>query len=128
MKIRSIGGLPFVSIVATVRGKEIRFEDALLDTGSAGTVLLADRLFDAGVRAEAADRLVRIRGIGGSETVFLRRVERVVMGDLEVTDFVVQVGGLSYGFELDAIVGMDLLLGVGAVIDLARLEVRGSTG
>lgn len=58
MKIRKVGGLPFVSRVAHVRGQEIRFDDALLDTGSAGTVLLADKLLDAGIKAEATDRLV----------------------------------------------------------------------
>jgi hypothetical protein len=29
MKIRSVGGLPFVSIVATVRGDHYRFSDLL---------------------------------------------------------------------------------------------------
>lgn len=64
MKIRLVGGLPFASVVAHVRGQRIQFDDALLDTGSAGTVLLADKLFDAGIKVEAADRLVRIRGVG----------------------------------------------------------------
>ena len=31
---------------------------------------------------------------------------------------------MDYGFEIDGIIGMDFLTQVGAVIDLARLEVR----
>lgn len=29
---------------------------------------------------------------------------------------------MDYGFEMDGIVGMDFLMEVGAIIDLARLE------
>ncbi len=31
---------------------------------------------------------------------------------------------MDYGVELDGILGMDFLASVGAVIDLARMEVR----
>jgi hypothetical protein len=37
----------------------------------------------------------------------------------------VQVGALDYGFSVDAIVGADVLCGLGAVIDLGRLELSG---
>jgi len=34
---------------------------------------------------------------------------------------------MSYGFELDGIVGMDVLHAMSAVIDLGTLELRGAS-
>ncbi len=31
---------------------------------------------------------------------------------------------MNYGFEMDGIVGLDFLLGVGAIIDFAEMEIR----
>jgi len=51
-------------------------------------------------------------------------VERLTLGDIHVDDFEIEVGGMNYGFEMDGIIGLDFLLRVGAIIDLAAMEVR----
>ena len=38
--------------------------------------------------------------------------------------FEVEIGAMAYGFEIAGIIGMDFLAGVGAVIDLAQLEIH----
>ena len=43
---------------------------------------------------------------------------------MEATAFMVDVGAMDYGFEIDGIVGMDFLLAVGAIVDLATLTIR----
>lgn len=60
--------------------------------------------------------------MGGAEFVFTKRVDRLSVGELSVQDFEIEVGAMDYGFEMDGIVGMDFLMEVGAIIDLARLE------
>ena len=65
----------------------------------------------------------RIRGVGGTEFVFTKRVDRLSVGDLQVNDFQIEVGAMDYGFDIDGIIGMDFLTQVGAIIDLAKLEV-----
>ncbi len=64
----------------------------------------------------------RIRGVGGTEFVFSKTIDRISLGDLTVSDFEIEVGAMDYGFhfELDGIVGMDFLEQIGAVIDLRR--------
>ncbi|MHB8800298.1 MAG: aspartyl protease family protein [Thermoanaerobaculia bacterium] len=125
MRIRLEDGLPFVEATIVVGGKEVELPIALLDTGSAGTLVNADRLLGAGVTAEPTDRIGSVRGIGGVEYVLRKRASEVRLGALSVRDVDVQVGALDYGFDVDAIIGADVLCGLAAVIDLGRLELAG---
>jgi hypothetical protein len=63
--------------------------------------------------ARDANPLPAIRGIGGAEFAFTRRLERLSVGELRADDF-----------EIDGILGVNFLIRAGAVLDLARTEVR----
>ena len=125
MRIRLEEGLPFVEAKIVVGGKAVELPIALLDTGSAGTLVNADRLLAAGVTAEPTDRIGSVRGIGGVEYVLRKRASEFSLGALSLRDVEVQVGALDYGFEVDAIIGADVLVGLAALIDLGTLELSG---
>lgn len=120
--------LPFVSMNLLYNNRELRLENVLLDTGSASTIFSADPLLGIDLRHAPGDILNRIRGVGGTEFVFSKTIDRLSLGDLEVNDFEIEVGAMDYGFhfELDGIVGMDFLTRVHAVIDLHHQAVTGS--
>jgi len=122
-EITLVDGLPFVQVVVAYRGREIELNKVLLDTGSGGTVFSADRLLDLGVRFQRGDTVHRIRGVGGSEFVFNKRVNSVSLGSLRLEDFEIEVGALDYGFEIDGLLGTAFLEAVGAVIDLRGRQV-----
>jgi hypothetical protein len=124
MKIRLQDGLPFVAITLGHRGQEILLENVLLDTGSAGTIFSADKVASMGVQYEPEDMVHRIRGVGGAEFVFTKRIDLIQLGDLDVKSFEVEIGAMDYGYEMDGIIGVDFLMQIGAVIDLANLEIR----
>ncbi len=126
MKITIKGGLPYVTAEITYRGRRIPIENVLVDTGSGGSVFQADRLLDEALDIEPTDRIREIRGVGGSEFVVSKRVDRLRLGDFRIEDFEIEVGAMNYGFEIEGIVGMDFLLQVGAIVDLDRLVVRSS--
>ena len=46
-----------------------------------------------------------------------------LIDNLIVHNFDVNVGMMDYGFDIDAIIGLDFLVQVGAVIDLKQLEI-----
>ena len=125
MRLRLQGGLPFVSATILHGDQRLELSNVLLDTGSRGTVFASDRLWSIGLQYTMDDMLHRIRGVGGGEFVFLKRVDRLEVGEFSVRDFVVQAGAMDYGFEIDGILGMDFLTRIGAVIDLAYLEIHG---
>ena len=47
-----------------------------------------------------------------------------LQGDLDVNRFEVEIGAMDYGYNIDGIIGVDFLMQVGAMIDLANLEIR----
>ena len=65
----------------------------------------------------------RIRGVGGAEFVFTKRVETVALGALQVAHFEIEVGAMQYGFAIEGIIGLDFLMKVGAIIDLKKMEI-----
>ena len=120
--------LPFLSVTVAYQGAEIEIPDVLVDTGSATTILAADQVARIGIVPEPSDILYTIRGVGGIETVFTRRVERLRISQRDITDFEIEVGGMDYGFEIQGILGMDYLLQAGAIIDLGNLSLGFSGG
>ena len=105
--------LAFVTATLTYRGTTVSVPDLLVDTGAASTVLNADLAADTGVFLEPSDRLRTLRGVGGREYVFVRRVDRLAIGDHGLDDF-----------EIGGILGMDFLRTAGAVVDLDRLTIE----
>ena len=99
-------------------------ERVLVDTGSAGTVFQVDRLALIGLVQEPQDLIHRIYGVGGDEFVFSKSVDRLSINGLSAASFRIEVGVLAYGLDLDGILGLDFLLHVGAVLDLANRVIR----
>jgi hypothetical protein len=124
MNIQVRDGLPYVTVTLLYGGQQLDLADVLLDTGSAGTLFAADQVLAVGLQYEADDPVQRMRGIGGAEFVFVKRIDRLSVGELQVRDFEIEVGAMDYGFAIDGIIGTDFLLQVGAVIDLSRLEIH----
>lgn len=123
MKIEIRNDLPYTSASLAYEGRQITLDNILLDTGSAGTIFSADKILDRGLHIEIYDRMHRIRGVGGTELVFTKRVDRLCLGELQVSNFHIQVGAMNYGVEMNGIIGLNFLLQVRAHIDLKKLEV-----
>lgn len=123
MKIRIKNGLPYVSATLAAGGQRVTLKNVLLDTGSAGTIFSTDKIAGIGLTYEPDDFVHRIRGVGGSEFVFTKRVDVLRVGDLEVAKFEIEIGAMDYGFDMDGIIGVDFLTTVGALIDLHRKEL-----
>lgn len=116
--------LMFTTMTVVHRGVEIVVADVLVDTGAASTVVNADVVAAGGLVPEPDDVLRALRGVGGREHVFVRRLERLVVGGVAVAPFEVEVGEMDYGITMGGILGMDYLRAVGAVVDVGALHLR----
>ena len=125
MNIRLLDGLPFVNITLVYHGHELQLEYVLLDTGSAGSIFAAGRLYEIGIAYLPTDEVYRIRGVGGAEFVFVKEIERLVVGELQIDNFTIEVGAVDYGFSIEGILGMDFLIQVGAIVDLGAMTIYG---
>jgi predicted aspartyl protease len=116
--------LPFVSVQIVYHGAVLDIPHILVDTGSATTLLSADMVEQAGITPQADDRLRNIYGVGGIESVFMRQLNSLQVGENAVEDFEIDVGGMDYAPEFNGILGMNFLLKTGAIIDLNQLTIE----
>jgi hypothetical protein len=123
MKIKMESGLPYVQMSLTHKNQHQTLHNVVLDTGSAGTIFSADAVLNIGLQLEPDDIVREIRGIGGTEFVFSKSIDRLALGKFELKNFEIEIGTMDYGFVIDGIVGINFLHQVGACINLAQLEI-----
>ena len=115
--------LPFTKITVAYQGTSIEIANVLVDTGSATTVLSTDAVNPINIKPLPDDIIHFIRGVGGKESVFNRRVDFIQVGEHRQNNFDIDVTGLDYGFEINGILGMDFLRLAGSVIDLNEMNI-----
>lgn len=115
--------IPFTTVNIAYEGSAIDIPNVLIDTGSAGSIMAADIVAAVQIVPLPQDTLRVIRGVGGSEAVFVRRVDYLQVGECSLSDFEIEVGGMDYGFEINGILGMDFLLQAGAIINLRDMRI-----
>lgn len=98
-------------------------DNVLLDTGSGGTVFRMDEVDKLDITIEKDDTIEIISGVGGVEFVYKKNVDEISLGNLEIRNFIIEVGVMDYGFEINGIIGMDFLKEVGAIIDLDKMAI-----
>jgi len=124
MRLTLQDDLAFTRLTITYRGATIGIDHVLIDTGSASTILAAREVAALGIVPEMDDIVYTIRGVGGSEAVFTRRIDQVAVENHALTDFEIEVGSMNYGFELNGILDMDFLTQAGAIINLHDLTLE----
>jgi hypothetical protein len=102
--------------------------NTLVDTGSMGTLVSLEIAEEIGLEPEPSDTLHNIFGVGGTEVVVAKQVDIFGLGEptlatFSVPNFTIELGSMEYGLELDAIVGLDMLCAIGAVIDLQNNQI-----
>lgn len=116
--------LAFVTATLSHRGTSIEIPDVLVDTGAASTVIDADLAAEAGIVPSPSDPLRRLRGVGGHEHVFVRRIDRFAIGAHGLDDFEIEIGEMDYGFGIGGILGMDFLRAAGAIINMRNHTIE----
>lgn len=124
MQLSLRDNLPFVTVTVAYKGQTVEVANVLIDTGSGTTILAADIVQAIQIVPSPEDTLCAIRGVGGSEVVFSRRVDNLKLGECSINDFEVEVGGMDYGFEISGILGMDFLMQAGAIINLRDMKIK----
>lgn len=122
--IKELSELPFIEATVEFRGESIKLENVLVDTGSAGTIFNVNKLETIGVKPEANDVTQTIQGVGGLEFVYTKNIDQIIINDdIAIQNFLVELGSMDYGLEIDGIIGYDFMKRLGLIIDLQQLSI-----
>ena len=124
MKLMLRDSLMFVPVTLSYDGATLQIDDILVDTGSTTTLLSIDCVATLGIHPEAKDSIRRILGVGGVESVFSRRIDAIAIAGHQADSVELEFGGLDYGFQMNGIPGLDVLLRLGAVLALKNLTIQ----
>lgn len=122
MAIISIQGrFAFTAMILHIENYPILpLSKVLIDTGSINTIFRTDHILNLGLELPMNASIRFMRGIGGREPVVEYTLTALQMDEVIISNFVVQLGYLDYGIDLDGIVGLDYLLRVNAIIDFPK--------
>jgi predicted aspartyl protease len=123
MKLKKIYGLPFAEAIFIHLGKEKHLSRVLIDTGAAATLLSVEVAIEIGLGPQMTDILQSMRGIGGVEFVYEKHIDSIQIGGVELIECIIQVGSMDYGFEMDAIIGSDILTAGNFIIHMGKFEL-----
>jgi predicted aspartyl protease len=115
-----------VQLKVSYKGKIATLNYVIVDTGSGSCILKNEAIQELGIKPEPEDSLGLVKGVGGSEYVFIKRLDYLSVGNLRLDNFTVDIGEMDYGFRIQGIIGMDFLLETGAVIDLSSCRCYNS--
>ena len=116
-------GLPFTEIELFNGDKRTKLSKVLIDTGSATTIISTEAAIGLGLGPQPDDKLNLVRGVGGVESVYEKNVESIILDTATLKNFKVDVGAMQYGFEINAIVGMDILEQAKAIVNFYEMTL-----
>ncbi|MEC0234845.1 putative aspartyl protease [Paenibacillus sp. RC254] len=122
MKINYDGQLITTSLTITFRGRALRIDDVIIDTGSSHTIISPDILEEIGVTYETGDSIYEAYGIGGSIPFYTKIMDRIEIGTNSIQNIEIDVGILPKDHK--GLLGLDILKQQNFIIDLKTLELR----
>lgn len=113
----------FTTVSVAYQGMTTDISNVLIDTGSATSILAVDAVASISIEPVLEDIFHTIRGVGGTETVFMRHLDYLQVKQCCLPNFEIEIGGMDYGFEINGILGMDFLIRAKAIINLAEMRI-----
>lgn len=123
MNLSYDNGLLFTSIEISFQGRTKTIDRVVIDTGAAHSIIVIDEVFDIGVYFEPGDTLVNSIGIGGEEYCFSKKIDQVRLGNKFFQNIAIDFGTLD-GFDINGLIGLDLLKTGEFIIDLKNLKLK----
>lgn len=124
MNIDYRDGLLFTSIEIEYRGKLKVIDSIVIDTGAAESIISPDIVDEIEIYPEEDDEIVTFVGVGGSEHhSFVKKVNTVKVGSFLLKDIELDFGIIDPKGKIKGLLGLDILVKVGAVIDLKGFKI-----
>ena len=101
MKLVYEGQLITTTLIITFRGRTIKVNDVIVDTGSSHAVISPDILEKIGVLYENGDKIYEAYGFGGTVPFYTKIMDKVETEELCINNFEIDVGILMSGKDFN---------------------------
>lgn len=125
MEMEFKDGLLFTSFQISFRGNTKLIENIVIDTGAAESIISPDAVEELGIFAEPGDSVNSFYGVGGSlHNFFSKNVDEINFDRVTLNDVKLDFGIIDPKGYINGLLGLDLLMKTGAVIDLKTLSLH----
>lgn len=126
MNIRLQNGLPIVSVTLTYNDQSVILQNVLFDTGCAATVFDTDALAAINIQIDFINgQAKRMYGVGGtSEICYEQHIPDLLIEQLRLNDFLIQLGSIQEPFGFDGILGIDFMMRSKCKVDFENLNIE----
>ena len=125
MDIQIRNGLIYTSIKLIYKGVSKIIDNVVIDTGAAETIISPDIVEEIGIIAEPKDSVSSFYGVGGSlHNFFSKRVDEILIENFALKEAKLDFGVIDPSGDISGLLGLDLLVKAGAIIDLKRLKLE----
>lgn len=125
MKMQFRNGLLFTSLQITYGNSSKIIDNIVIDTGASETILSPDVVEDIGLVAELGDVVNSFYGVGGSKhNFFTKKVNSIQIGSAKLSNIKMDFGLVDPKGRINGLLGLDLLIEIGATIDLKNLSIK----
>lgn len=125
MEMEFKDGLLFTAFKISFRGKTKLIENIVIDTGAAESLISPDAVEELGIFAEPGDSVNSFYGVGGSlHNFFSKNVDEIRFDRATLNNVKLDFGIIDPKGYINGLLGLDLLMKTGAVIDLQTLSLH----
>ncbi|MEJ8546683.1 retropepsin-like aspartic protease [Brevibacillus borstelensis] len=109
MQIELIDDLLQTSMTIFYKGRSLKIDNLVIDTGAAHSLLSSDIVSQIGIKFENGDKLIRSFGIGGDEYSFQKRVDQIQLSPLILKDISIDFGIFHEDIDyINGLIGLDI--------------------
>ena len=117
------GYLIYASLKLTHKGKTKIVDRLVVDTGAAKSFISIDAVDDIDISFEDGDYITTVYGVGGPDNSFQKLLDNVEFGSKKFEHYKVDFGAFHGEYNINGLIGLDLLKDSGVTIDLHNLKI-----
>ncbi len=124
MDIQYRDGLLYASIKVHYKNQLKIIDNVVVDTGASESILSPDIVYELKIYPEEDDEIVTLVGVGGSvHHSFSKKLDKIEVDTFKITDVKIDFGIIDPKGEINGLLGLDILIPMGATIDLKRFTI-----
>lgn len=122
-KLMLENGLLYTSVRMYYRGRVKTIDKVVIDTGASHSIISTDLVEELGLDIEDDDKIIFSVGIGGKQFAVVKQVDGIAFNGFKIENCKIDLGEIDFGGGINGLLGLDLLMQAGVILDLKNLRI-----